>query len=204
MVPVREKPGIKREALREAYADSLHPCHARELAVVGAALRAAAQILRHEKDDAVEQKDDGDEARVGEELLQLRLEDESEDAGGDRAYDDEEPDARVRRYEAPARDGAEHVADDAYPVAIEEKRSARAVARWVRTTNETNESLDWSILQCRRAGRSTLCPRLDTGKSSETPWSVPSMIAWRYVSIGLQRITAPDCRACVRRGIRAR
>src|SRR6266852_7256588 len=29
-------------------------------------------------------------------------------------------------------------------------------------------------------GRMTLWPRLETGKSSETPWSRPSIAAWKY------------------------
>ena len=29
-------------------------------------------------------------------------------------------------------------------------------------------------------GRITLWPRLETGKSSDTPWSSPSIAAWKY------------------------
>jgi hypothetical protein len=34
--------------------------------------------------------------------------------------------------------------------------------------------------QPRSFGRMTLCPRLETGKSSVTPWSRPSTTAWKY------------------------
>ena len=58
------------------------------------------------------------------------------------------------------------------------KNSTIAVARCVAIRNVRKYLSFWWMSQPRRLGRMTLCPRLEIGKSSETPWSSPSTIAW--------------------------
>jgi len=57
------------------------------------------------------------------------------------------------------------------------KNSTIAVARWVATRNVMKYLSFWWMFQPRSFGKITLCPRLETGKSSETPCSSPSTIA---------------------------
>jgi hypothetical protein len=57
--------------------------------------------------------------------------------------------------------------------------STIAVARWSATRNARKYLSFWWMFQPRSRGRITACPRLDTGKSSDTPCSRPSTIAWK-------------------------
>ena len=52
-----------------------------------------------------------------------------------------------------------------------------AVARWVATRKVRKYLSFWWMFQPSRRGRITLCPRLETGKSSETPCKSPRAIA---------------------------
>ena len=59
------------------------------------------------------------------------------------------------------------------------KNSTSAVARCVSTRNDTKNGSLWSIFQPNNAGSMTLCPRLETGKSSVMPCSAPRMTDWK-------------------------
>jgi hypothetical protein len=59
-----------------------------------------------------------------------------------------------------------------------------AVPTWRPTTNGSQNDSGWLSATTRRChpnscGRITVCPRLDTGNSSVTPWISPRMIACR-------------------------
>src|SRR5919197_876895 len=55
-----------------------------------------------------------------------------------------------------------------------------AVARCVATRKVRKYESFWWMFQPRSFGRTTLWPRLETGKSSETPWSRPRTTACQY------------------------
>src|ERR1044072_4220130 len=59
--------------------------------------------------------------------------------------------------------------------------STSAVARGVAPRKPRKYASFWWMFQPSRLGRMTLCPRLETGKSSDTPCNSPSTIAWPYV-----------------------
>src|SRR2546421_253983 len=59
-------------------------------------------------------------------------------------------------------------------------RRTIAVARCVATRKVRKYESFWWMFQPRRRGRITLWPRLETGKSSETPWSRPRTTACQY------------------------
>src|SRR5919108_234525 len=57
----------------------------------------------------------------------------------------------------------------------------------------------------RRRGRTTLCPRLETGKSSETPWSRPRTTACQYEMSAARGIgSAPGVRGALPAGLEPR
>ena len=64
-----------------------------------------------------------------------------------------------------------------------QKKTSRtiAVARWVATRKVMKYWSFWWMSQPSSWGRITLCPRLEIGNSSVTPWSRPRTIAWPYV-----------------------
>ena len=66
--------------------------------------------------------------------------------------------------------------------------STIAVARCVAIRNVRKYLSFWWMFQPSSFGRITLCPRLETGKSSETPCRSPRMIACGY-EISEERIT---------------
>src|ERR671925_2084291 len=56
-----------------------------------------------------------------------------------------------------------------------------------------------------RRGRTTLCPRLETGKSSETPWSRPRTTACQYEMSAARGIgSAPGVRGALPAGLEPR
>src|SRR5919204_2247622 len=61
------------------------------------------------------------------------------------------------------------------------------------------------MFQPSRRGRTTLCPRLETGKSSETPWSRPRTTACQYVMSAASGIgSAPRVRRALTAGLEPR
>ena len=57
--------------------------------------------------------------------------------------------------------------------------STSAVARWSATRKVRKYGAFWWMFQPKSFGRMTLCPRLEIGKSSDTPWSSPSIAPWK-------------------------
>jgi hypothetical protein len=54
-----------------------------------------------------------------------------------------------------------------------------AVARCSATRKVRKYGAFWWMFQPTSFGRMTLCPRLETGNSSDTPWSSPSIAPWK-------------------------
>ena len=54
-----------------------------------------------------------------------------------------------------------------------------AVARWSATRKVRKYDAFWWMFQPKSCGRMTLWPRLEIGKSSDTPWTSPRIAAWK-------------------------
>jgi hypothetical protein len=57
--------------------------------------------------------------------------------------------------------------------------STMAVARWSATRKVRKYGAFWWMFQPSSSGRMTLCPRLEMGNSSDTPWSSPRIAPWK-------------------------
>ena len=133
--------------------------------------RAPAQPLGAEQQEAVDEQEDRGRRRRGEYAAQRALEREPEDAGGNRADDEQPAEPRVGVVGAISRSRSERPSPLKMRTQSFQKNpsSTSAVARWTATRNVMKYLSFWWMFQPNRRGNTTAWPRLEIGNSSENP-----------------------------------